>query len=742
MNNCEKENLVNVLRTVSIKKPQEDILYNYFSAVYKDIAVSPEKEIRLSIDAFINYFNLPYVIANRLFKLFSRDNCKSINEEEFVSGMINLYFSDFDFRIRFLFDFFESNTKKGVIYTNDIRTLLIHFSQIKCNNDNNDINSLSKLISNCLINKSFTKQQWEEVVNENSDVFVLTLFFLFEYKPFQIENIAYFQKITLKGEKNTKKNKFPSCSGISDSSGLLIQYLNLHFKTEFDYKEKDLTEVEYKESAVDVDLLNDFEDDKEKVFVNCFSPILKEKKSPLIYNTSINNIPKEFKLPRKQQSNGVLNEVKFKRKNYNKEIYKTQIRSTTFLYDFRKKNGLDTTILGTSVPIIQNVKLECLYMLSSRNGIKPQFTLDQFKRCQILLLNNEIFLMKYSEYDSADPPTFSKIINLSNSIVTNETVSISNKSYTNISIYSKNYIINDLGHNKSELVYFIYDFLFIKKEQGNDLYSKIGNCISVKSIYDTYDISEQIFEEDTGVVCKGFLKAKIEPCMIKIINKVKLTTNFNWEKSIFTFLSKSKIPFLLKAKELFEDINNIYMVFEYPTEGQLLFYFKKAKIEKISIKLNMLKNIIYTIEYLHRFNIVYVNQIASNIFIFKDSNKNIIPKLIAYTNSKILLTDEFVCNTNIDSEMENPPELKKENKYYISSDIWEIGILLYIVIYDAMPYIEKGKIEFNENVQCSSGEEAERIKQINEIISQCLNEDYNKRISIQNIKDAIEKICN
>ena len=156
----------------------------------------------------------------------------------------------------------------------------------------------------------------------------------------------------------------------------------------------------------------------------------------------------------------------------------------------------------------------------------------------------------------------------------------------------------------------------------------------------------------------------------------------------------------------------------------------------------MLKNILNTIEYLHQFNIVYANQIASNIFIVKDNNKTIIPKLIGYTNAKVLLTDEFVNNTNIDSEMENPPEVKKENKYYKSSDIWEIGILLYIVLYDAMPTISKGKVEFNDSVKCTLEGDEERVNKVNEIIIQCLNEYKDKRINIQSIKDTLEKICN
>ena len=78
--------------------------------------------------------------------------------------------------------------------------------------------------------------------------------------------------------------------------------------------------------------------------------------------------------------------------------------------------------------------------------------------------------MKYPDFDSADPPTFSKIINLSNTLVTKDIVTIKDKSYVNISIFSKNYIINNLPHKKTELVYFVYEFFFIKKEQGTDLF--------------------------------------------------------------------------------------------------------------------------------------------------------------------------------------------------------------------------------------------------------------------------------
>ena len=49
MNNSEKDNLVNILRTISLKKPQEDIFYHSFSALSHAMHVSTEKDNRLSI---------------------------------------------------------------------------------------------------------------------------------------------------------------------------------------------------------------------------------------------------------------------------------------------------------------------------------------------------------------------------------------------------------------------------------------------------------------------------------------------------------------------------------------------------------------------------------------------------------------------------------------------------------------------------------------------------------------------
>ena len=763
-------NITTILLSMSHKKPSDISIKNYFSQIFNDLTSNPDNQpMKINKTIFTSYFNLPYFISNKIFGLFTASDSNEINQEEFQNGMINLFYSDLDQLVILYFHLLES--PNHLIYSEDVRIFLLHFDLIDKNQIDTDI--LNLLITNCFgtfgrKNKSFTLDEWKELITINSDIFMLINYFLFQYRPFHIENIMNYHKITsTKKDKKSQRNVLFKIGAehlnLADSTNLLFQYINSHFGKNLNYKENNEPAKEDKEASSVLELLNDFELDKQNVFCTCFLENGQKKRSPAIFNTSINNkIVKHLHIDNRNEKNEIdTNDSNqgFQRKTYKREVSKTSIKQEPFLTYLRKRTGLDETVISSPIPFLQNLKFECLFTKS--NLIHPKnnkFTLNTkdnviLKKCNITLINEEIFVLKYPELDSADPPSFYKIICLRNALAFFfDNIIIKKTNYSIIKIFSKNFsIIKETKKKgtKNELKYYSFDLYFVNKQHAIELFEKISTMISTKNIENFYDITEELFEENNGILYKGFNQKTLGVCLIKTIDKSKIDDKneklIQWEINTFYFLKRSTSNKQIKGIELLEDLNNIYLIFEYPKEGQLLFYLKKNKIDQISIVIHLISQLIDIFEDLHSYGIVFGNHIPPNIFIFKEG-KTIQPKLISYENSRVLLREEGINVSEIgDDNLQKTifsPEVQSTQSYLFPSDIWELGVLIYLVIYDSPPQInEKNIYELSfpkHSVFSKEHKDIDKLIQINALIQKCMDLDPQKRISIFQAKEIIK----
>lgn len=764
-------NTKTILLSMSHKKPSDNSIKNYFSEIFKDLTSNPDKQLmKINKTIFTSYFNLPYFISSKIFGLFTSSDLNEINEEEFENGMMNLFYSDLSELVTLYFHLLESSNH--LIYSENVRIFLLHFDLISKNQI--DTNILNLLITNCLgtvgtKNKTFTLEEWKELLTINSDVFILIYYFLFHYRPFHIENIINYHKITnSKKHKRSQKNILFKIGTdnliLADSTNLLFQYINSHFGKNLIYKENNEPSKEDKEASSVLELLNDFEQDKEKVFCNCFLWGGQKKRSPEIYNTSINSkIVSHLQFDNRNEKSEVEKNNSnqgFQRKTYKRAVSKTSIQQEPFLTYLRKRTGLEEeTTISSPLPFLQKLKFECLFTQS--NLIYPKnnkFTVNTkdkiiLKKCNITLINEEIFVLKYPDIDSADPPSFYKIICLRNALAfLFDNIIIQKTNYSILKIFSKNFSITKETKKKrvtNELKYYSFDLYFVNKEHAIELFEKISIVISTKNIEQFYDITEELFEENNGVLFKGFDHKTLSVCLIKTIDKSKINEKneklIQWEINIFYFLKRSTSKKQIKGIELLEDLNNIYLVFEYPKEGQLLFYLKKNKIEQITVVINLISQLIDIFEDLHSYGIVFGNHISPNIFIFKEG-KSIQPKLISYENSRVLQMEEGISISEIgDDSLQKTifaPEIQNNQSYFFSSDIWELGVLIYLLMYDSPPQINKNNIyELNfpkNSIFSKNHKDIDKLRQINELIQKCMDLDPQKRITIYQAKEIIK----
>lgn len=316
----------------------------------------------------------------------------------------------------------------------------------------------------------------------------------------------------------------------------------------------------------------------------------------------------------------------------------------------------------------------------------------------------------------------------------------------------------------SKTVYYYPFKLYFKKKcriyycaSEEDVKNWVDNVRAVtkfREITDYYSIGEELGHGKFGKVKIGNPKRGIstnklnqndikekedEKYAIKIINKVNL-------KSIELELVKSEIEIMkfcryrniVKLIENFEDHENIYIILEYLSGGNLNNYLSSQKtlLPEGKIK-NLVLEIASGINYLHHFGIIHRDLKPENIMM-SDKSENAIVKIVDFGLSKVLGKFEK-SNEAYGTLAYAAPEVIQKNAYTKTIDIWSLGVILYFLISGQFPFNDKNNNLHKIAVEITSGD----IKFIGnswkradldckELVLRCLERDVTKRIDIVN----------
>jgi calcium-dependent protein kinase len=80
-----------------------------------------------------------------------------------------------------------------------------------------------------------------------------------------------------------------------------------------------------------------------------------------------------------------------------------------------------------------------------------------------------------------------------------------------------------------------------------------------------------------------------------------------------TLLSKLQHPAIIKLYDLFKDKNNYYVVMEYCKGGSIVKMFKNVKVKSERIIVNIMKQLLSALSYLHSLDIVHRDIKLDNI---------------------------------------------------------------------------------------------------------------------------------
>ena len=262
--------------------------------------------------------------------------------------------------------------------------------------------------------------------------------------------------------------------------------------------------------------------------------------------------------------------------------------------------------------------------------------------------------------------------------------------------------------------------------------SNLKNRINFKS----FEILELIGSGSFGKVFKVKLKTTNEIFAMKVLNKAYLLKKklLRFAISECNILKESNCPFIIKLHYSFQTPDNLYMILDYCSIGDLSYQIQIDLLEEDEAKF-YIAELILAIEYLHNHNIIYRDLKPENILI--DSDGHI--KLADFGLAKENVTNDVPNKTFCGSPNYLSPEMLTNEGATKASDIYGIGAILYELISGNPPFFMQNQSEMFKNIIEKKLEFQEFFsEEIKDLLNKMLDKDPKKRIGINNDKSDLK----
>ena len=188
-----------------------DALEVYLEDVWKDLSERDNKAgLGLTKNIFFKYYDLPLIISERLFKVLDVNNHLSLTEDDFVSGLLNLFLGDYKALVKIMFNMYDYD-RDGKISRKDVKIVFNYiplkqneiYQRYKIKYEGDNINERKESMNeiNKVLDKIFEEEYIDEdyfkysIENINSDLFIFLLVFLYEKRPFNDVTINHYKNL-------------------------------------------------------------------------------------------------------------------------------------------------------------------------------------------------------------------------------------------------------------------------------------------------------------------------------------------------------------------------------------------------------------------------------------------------------------------------------------------------------------------------------------------------------------------
>ena len=734
-------------RKTKIKKQKFE---KFLSILYDSITSSCE----FSKEVFLFLFpNIPYLIREKFYELILKNRIKQnklFTKTIFIDTFLSLMYYPVKYLFKLFIDFFDY-TNDSIIYFDDVNVIFYHIHHHNGNSDK--LIYVKKFISDVFSYKKFLKKkEFIFIIKEkNSNLFYLFIFSLI-FSLFKKKDI-YLVCEFLNSELSIKKSPLLLLEQeflydnfqIIPPTEDLIEYLNQKFNVKI-MEDKPFVIEENDENSLDD--LNDFEKDIVHVKHN-FAEVYKYNKIiniPNKYKRPLSNYtvddikPIIYSLPRNLEENqkakvkfsftpsmkeDILSEFK-KRITLPKKISiskkkakkaRTKELTLSFMKSTLKTNGQGAIKRKTIYPkdVIYPI-FDSIFYSSNNSKIMHYIILRVFESFiiieddlpKIIIPTSKLFFIV-----DEDQTEYKRRLLFPLQL-------ISQLSYENKKVYQF-YFLSFQNRDK-----FVYQ---LKCILGNFNFNKqfiLDKSIYENKYYSLYLGRKNDMFQSTIIKIKGSRYEEIddlensERFQIKIISKnyIKNLKNLIDEIEISKLLSNITYPNINNIENLFEDNNNIYIIFEHYYGDNISLYCDYS----IEEKYELIKQLYKGIKNLHNIGIIHTNLIPD--FIFVNEFHQIVITHINEAHLNLLFESNSSIIKNNKNYSFDCPEIIENKKCNYKVDYWNIGLISFYLLYGFFPIDKDNYYTFNlEKIMQKLNWELnnKKTKKINKEILQKLN---------------------
>ena len=630
-----------------------DALEVYLEDVWKDLSErDPKKSIGITKQLFLNYYNLPLIIGERLFKVLDTNNHSSLSEEDFVSGLLNLFLGDYKTLVKIMFNIYDYN-KDGKISKKDVKIVFNYIPlkpneiyqryKIKYEGDNindrkesmNEINKvLDKIFEEDTIDEDYFKYSIENI---NSDLFIFLLVFLYEKRPFNEDTIDHYKNLPKKSAK-----KFKRTATMSNSVGLKL-VVSPTLKSKF----RPAAAVTLKEGGQYTKFKSNSSNLIKLKFGSNSSNHLKAFGSGLKRVKTFNI--KKIKTIVDEQDEEYEDESSSKRNNQKKNVDKSNMED-----EENEEEDIDN----------KNIKYEGYLIKIRKDG--------ELKKLYFKLLYHDLYFFK-----SQTETEHGGVHNLCDVFIKEGNPSNYNGKY----LYCFSII-----YPEKERKYYTED----KKDYQNWI-KYLRKATDYEDLYKSYEMKDIICKGRYGTIRVGYHKIKKRFVAIKIINKKAMSKedmeNIRNQINILKIVTDE---FVLKLLDIIENESYLYIMTELCKGGDLYSYLNQRSFKISEEKAaKLVYKLAKSVSFLHTLGIIHRDLKPENTLMTDMTD-----------DADIRISDFCICKRLEPNETTKEivgtlgymaPEVLMGKDYNFSADVWSIGIITYLLLTGYLPFDDEGE---------------------------------------------------
>ncbi|XP_076231597.1 nuak family kinase 1 [Calliopsis andreniformis] len=199
-----------------------------------------------------------------------------------------------------------------------------------------------------------------------------------------------------------------------------------------------------------------------------------------------------------------------------------------------------------------------------------------------------------------------------------------------------------------------------------------------------FDIIKKLGQGTYGKVQLGINKETGQEVAIKTIKKCKIETEADLIRirREIQIMSSVQHPNIIHIYEVFENREKMVLVMEYAAGGELYDYLSERKVLTEQEARRIFRQIATAVFYCHKHKICHRDLKLENILLDQVGNAK-----IADFGLSNVFDEQRLLNTFCGSPLYASPEIVKGTPYHGPEvDCWSLGVLLYTLVYGAMPF--------------------------------------------------------